>query len=147
VRSTLFDRSRGVLVDTAGYVALIDGRDVNHGAARAILHRLATERWQLVTTNFIVAETYGLVLARTRRAEAVRFLDRLDRGATVVVRVEEGDERRAREIIHQYADKDFSLTDALSFAVTERLRIGHAFTFDRHFAQYGFAVLGPDSGG
>lgn len=25
----------------------------------------------------------------------------------------------------------------------ERLRIGHAFTFDRHFAQYGFAVLGP----
>ncbi len=26
----------------------------------------------------------------------------------------------------------------------ERLRIGTAFTFDRHFAQYGFAVLGPD---
>jgi predicted nucleic acid-binding protein len=25
----------------------------------------------------------------------------------------------------------------------ERLRIETAFTFDRHFAQYGFAVLGP----
>jgi predicted nucleic acid-binding protein len=27
--------------------------------------------------------------------------------------------------------------------VMERLRIGTAFTFDRHFVQYGFAVLGP----
>ena len=26
----------------------------------------------------------------------------------------------------------------------ERLRIGAAFTFDRHVAQYGFAVLDPD---
>jgi len=34
-----------------------------------------------------------------------------------------------------------SLTDAASFAVMERLRLPAAFTFDRHFAQYGFTVL------
>ena len=32
-----------------------------------------------------------------------------------------------------------------SFAVMERLRIGEAFTFDRHFAQYGFVMLGPEA--
>jgi predicted nucleic acid-binding protein len=50
-------------------------------------------------------------------------------------------------IIYQYDDKDFSLTDATSFAVMERLRVPAAFTFDRHFAQYGFTVLTATSGG
>ncbi len=43
--------------------------------------------------------------------------------------------------LYQYDDKDFSLTDATSFAVMERIRVPYAFTFDRHFAQYGFTVL------
>ena len=74
----------------------------------------------------------------------MRFLNRIDRSVdTVVVRIDETDEQRAREIIHGYADKDFSLTDVTSFAVMERLEIGYAFTFDRHFAQYGFVLLTP----
>ena len=136
--------ARRVLVDASGYFALADQRDVDHVAARAILARLTTERWQPFTTNFVVAETYNLILARRNRAEAVRFLNRIDRSVdTVVVRIDEMDEQRAREIIHGYADKDFSLTDATSFAVMERLEIGYAFTFDRHFAQYGFMLLTP----
>lgn len=69
------------------------------------------------------------------------FLDQIDRGSTTVIRVSSTDERRAREIISQYSDKSFSLADATSFAVMERLRISYAFTFDRHFAQYGFVLL------
>ena len=51
------------------------------------------------------------------------------------------DEERAKQILFQYDDKDFSFADAISFAVMERLAIGLAFTFDRDFAQYGFTVL------
>lgn len=36
-------------------------------------------------------------------------------------------------------------TDAISFVVMERLGITRAFTFDRHFEQYGFTVLTPDT--
>jgi len=61
-----------------------------------------------------------------------------------VVRARAADEVRARHIIYQYDDKAFSMTDAISFAVMERLHITRAFTFDRHFAQYGFTVLTPD---
>jgi uncharacterized protein len=52
-------------------------------------------------------------------------------------------DRRATAIIRQYDDKAFSFTDAASFAVMQRLGIRHAFTFDRHFQQFGFSVLAP----
>jgi uncharacterized protein len=60
-----------------------------------------------------------------------------------VVRVGAPHEQRAREIITQYADKDFSLTGAVSFAVMERLHITRAFVFDHHFAQFGVAAVDP----
>ncbi|SHF68103.1 PIN domain-containing protein [Desulfofundulus australicus DSM 11792] len=47
-----------------------------------------------------------------------------------------------REIIKKYRDKDFSFTDATSFAVMYRYGINLAFTFDRHFKQYGFETVG-----
>ena len=85
------------------------------------------------------------MLARRNRDDAVRVLRQIDHSSTIFVRAEEADERRASDIIDQYDDKDFSLTDAISFAIMERFRIAHAFTFDRHVAQFGFAVLGGDN--
>ena len=66
-------------------------------------------------------------------------------GELTIVRVEPEDEVRAREIIRRYDDKDFSLTDATSFAVMDRLGITTAFTFDRNFVQYGLDVLAHQS--
>lgn len=42
-----------------------------------------------------------------------------------------------------YQDKSFSLADATSFVVMERLRSRWAFSFDEHFTQYGFKRLSP----
>ncbi|MCD6028248.1 MAG: PilT protein domain protein, partial [Thermomicrobiales bacterium] len=86
-----------------------------------------------------------LALKRLGRAVATNFLQQIYVAETGIVRVRSADERRAREIITTQDDKDYTLTDATSFAVMERLRIGTAFTFDRHFVQYGFTVLGLDA--
>ena len=40
-------------------------------------------------------------------------------------------------LLRAQADKNYSLCDALSFVVMERLRITDALAFDRHFRQYG----------
>lgn len=136
---------RGVLVDTSAWYALEDSRDQWHSDARAIRDRIAAEgRWRLVTTNFVVAESHARILSRSRTA-AARFLERTDSlGAVDVVRIEVEDEVRAREILRRYHDKDFSLVDALSFAVMDRTRIRHAFAFNTYFHQYGrFTVLTP----
>ncbi len=60
---------------------------------------------------------------------------------TTLVSVSDADERCAREILARYDDKQFSLTDATSFAVIDRLSIPRTLTFDDDFRQYGLNVL------
>lgn len=137
--------ARRAFVDTSAYFALFNDKDVDHSRVVAIIRLLATSQARLFTTNFVVAETHAFVLRRMGRSIATSVLHDLDQSATIIVRVSLADERRAREIIDQDADKDFSLTDAMSFAVMRRLRIGRAVTLAAHFAQFGFGIAEAES--
>jgi predicted nucleic acid-binding protein len=57
------------------------------------------------------------------------------------VRHRYADEKSAKSIIEKYEGKDFSYTDATSFAMIKRLNIDRAFTFDHHFEQYGILTI------
>jgi len=50
---------------------------------------------------------------------------------------------RAQELFDAaHTDKSYSLCDALSFVVMERLGVTEAISFDRHFREYGrFTIL------
>jgi predicted nucleic acid-binding protein len=129
-----------VLVDTSAAYALVDRRDANHEAAREVLGSLRKRRTEPLLTNFIVAETHALLLARVGADVARRWLLG---NRWPVERVTEDDEDRARGIVVRYTDKTFSYTDATSFAVMERRGLRTAFAFDPHFRQYGFSLIGP----
>jgi predicted nucleic acid-binding protein len=94
-----------------------------------------------VVTNYVVAEAHGLAVGRIGRDFALELLRRLDGPTFAVVRVDVPDELAARRLIERYADKSFSLVDAMSFVVMNEMRITTAFAFDDHFAQYGFTTL------
>ena len=128
-----------LLWDTGAAVALVNKRDQWHVAAKKRLRLLQRRRGRLVLTNFLVGEIYALLLSRLGGAVARHWLETND---VAVERVTEGDELRAKAILLRYTDKDFSYVDATSFAVMERLGLQTAFTFDAHFAQYGFTVWG-----
>lgn len=128
---------KSVFVDTSGFYAALNRKDAAHRDARRLFRQAREERWFLFTTNFVLAETHALILIRRGRDRAWQFLRSLYAGRTNVIRVEEGDERQARNIIETYQDKDFSYCDAISFAVMERLGISEAISFDEHFRQYG----------
>jgi uncharacterized protein len=102
---------------------------------------LIAEGAHLFPTSFVLAETHALLVNRLSQPIATRFLRDMEHSSTTLVWVTPADVHRAKAIIYQYDDKDFSLTDATSFAVMERIGIPAAFTFDRHFTQYGFTVL------
>ncbi len=128
-----------VLVDTSAIYALIASDDAHHKEGVAILRSLPEQKLTPALTNFIAAETHALLLSRLGAAVARAWL--LD-NIWSVEPVGPSDEEKARAIIRRYEDKTFSYTDATSFAVMERLEIEQAFSFDPHFQQYGFTLMG-----
>jgi len=128
-----------ILVDTSAVFALLDRGDVNHPAARRALAKLKKQRLEPLLTNFLIAESHALLLARLDAAIARRWLLT---NVWPIERVSEADEARARSIVARYTDKTFTYVDSTSFAVMERLGLKSAFAFDPHFRQYGFQVVG-----
>jgi uncharacterized protein len=135
-------RDRRAFVDTSGFFAASSRRDEDHFAATATMQRLMRNHWLLVTTNFVIAELHALLLSRGDAVTALDAIDRIRSSARIIiVRVRSRDEDRALEILRQYRDKQFSFTDAVSFAVMERIGVTRAISLDHHFAQYGWNMI------
>jgi uncharacterized protein len=131
---------RAVLWDSSAILALLDGDDADHERAKEVAKRIAAERRPSFVTNYVEVEAHALLLRRLGRAIAREWLLT---GGLPIIRVSPQEEEIARAIVARHADKDWSLCDAISFALLERRRVRRAFSFDRHFQQYGkFEVLG-----
>ena len=127
-----------VFVDTSAIYALIDRGDGKHAAARAAFERLRKLRAEPLITNFIVAESHALLLARLGPEVARKWLAGI---VWPIERVNEEDEAAAVDTVCAMKDKTYSYTDATSFAVMKRLGIERAAAFDRHFKQFGFELV------
>jgi predicted nucleic acid-binding protein len=132
--------TRGVLWDSSAILALLDANDADHARAVQVATQIALARRPSFITNYIEVEAHALLLRKLGRMLAREWLLT---GGLSVVRALPTDEDRAREIIARHSDKNWSLCDAISFAVLEARGIRRAFTFDQHFRQYGrIEVLG-----
>lgn len=133
---------RRVFVDTSAFVALRNGGEQEHEAARAALSRLVSERALLVSSNYVFSETYTALLVRAGREEAIEWGRRFRAGGAIeLVRIDEPIEQDAWAILESHADKRWSHVDATSFALMEREGITEAFAFDHHFAQRGLSLV------
>jgi predicted nucleic acid-binding protein len=99
----------------------------------------------LLTTDYVLDESYTLLRSVLGHRVAARFGREVQRGGIEIVQIDARLQRDAWRIFDRYADKDFSFTDCTSFAVMELGRLRRAFTFDRHFEQYGFIAYPPTS--
>lgn len=132
--------SRSVLWDSSAILALLDADDADHEQAVTVARHIAFEKRPSFITNYIEVEAHALLVRKLGRTLAREWL--LTGGLTVV-RVLADEEQRAKQILARHTDKDWTLCDAVSFAVLEARHIRRAFTFDRHFRQYGrIDVLG-----
>lgn len=48
-------------------------------------------------------------------------------------------------LLRRYTGKTYTLVDAMSFVLIQNHRIPIVFTFDRHFIQHGFQVIGMEA--
>ena len=132
--------SRGVLWDSSAILALLDADDADHARAVSVARAIASDRRPSFITNYVEAEAHALLLRKLGRALARQWLLT---GGLPVVAARPAEEQKARDILARHTDKDWTLCDAISFAVLDARGVSHAFSFDHHFRQYGrIQVLG-----
>jgi predicted nucleic acid-binding protein len=127
-----------VFLDTGAFLALADEDDDYHSVAKSIHAGLLGAHAKLLTSNFVLTETYTLIRFKVGHNAAVDFMKRFDQTGIKTLRVTEGIEHAAKAIFMRYDDKDFSFVDCTSFALTDHHRLDHVFAFDSHFRQYRF---------
>lgn len=130
-----------VFVDSSMWKALVDSEDDFYQKAARVWRSLKQENVRLLTSNYILDETFTLIRKRCG-IEAVKLLrDRLvsDWKAVKIMRVTITDEARAWDwFLRDW--RNLSFTDCVSFALMERLELKRVATFDQHFSKAGFKV-------
>jgi len=137
--------ARPLFVDTSGWYALADTRDGGHRAAARRFRRATGDRRRIVTTNYVVGESYTLIMGRLGPPTAQAFLGRV-RSSLILQRVHVVDEweDEAERLLVQYHDQRFSYVDATSFVTMRRLGIREALAFDTDFLIAGFTLVGDE---
>ncbi len=125
--------------DSYFYIAVLSARDAAHQKATqsAKQHTGVT-----VTTAWILMEVADGLSAASARQGVVGLIESLREDAqTIIVPPSRDLFERGIELYSQRPDKDWSLTDCISFLVMQDYRVTEAFTADRHFEQAGFVTL------
>jgi predicted nucleic acid-binding protein len=124
---------KSTFVDTSAFVALVDRKDRNHGAAKRTLKALAKARTPLITSAYVADEVITLVRMRLGHGTAVEAGEALLRSQWC----------RLIEVDHATRESAWNIfADCTSFALMRALDADDAFTFDRtDFAAAGFTVL------
>jgi predicted nucleic acid-binding protein len=131
-----------IFLDTAYAIALSAPTDTHHQQALQLAGRLELQQIPIVTSRAVLLEI-GSALAKLRyRKAAVQLLQSLeDDPAVEIVPLSEELYRRALLLFADREDKEWSLTDCLSFLIMQDRQIQAALTTDEHFHQAGFRAL------
>jgi predicted nucleic acid-binding protein len=129
-----------VFADTFYFIALLNPTDAAHARAKAYT---ATFGERMVTTDWVLTELAD-ALAKTPAGRAEVLATIADLRADPDAEIVPFDPALQADGLALYArrmDKEWSLTDCVSFVVMEREGIRDALTGDKHFEQAGFNVL------
>jgi predicted nucleic acid-binding protein len=131
-----------LFLDASYAIALASSTDHHHERAVELAQRIETGDMRLVTSRAVVLEI-GNALSKLRyRAAAFVLLDAIERDPNVeIVPLSEELYRQSLELYRQHQDKEWGLTDCISFAVMRERSITDALTADDHFRQAGFRAL------
>ena len=130
---------RMIFADTYYYLALLNPRDASHGRAIAAGRGLSSH---LVTTAYVLTEVADALAAPKDRPRFLMLLKTLeaDPGVTIVP-ADDRLFRRGVDLYRRRPDKDWPLTDCLSFVVMADFGVTEALTGDHHFRQAGYVAL------
>lgn len=127
-----------VFVDTSAILALMVGSDRAHRSAVKAFDKLRSRQAELVTTSYVLVETYALVDRRLGREAVLDFRESFASLVRVIWVDNELHERGLDRLL--MSSHSLSLVDAVSFEAIREHRILEVFAFDRHFEREGLEL-------
>ncbi len=128
-----------LFADSYFFFALLNPRDLAHAKAVDISRQ---NRGSLVTTAWVFTELADGLATTPRRQVFRRVLDDFEANrANLIVPANLETFEKGVELYNERPDKEWSLTDCISFIVMKEEGITEALTGDHHFEQAGFSIL------
>jgi predicted nucleic acid-binding protein len=128
-----------IFVDTGFFLALAQPRDALHARAKAWAGAVTEP---LLVTEYVLWETVNALSQPVDRPKAHALLTHVRSAAHYEVVAATPELFEAGLKLHAARpDKEWSLTDCLSFVVLEQRGLTRALTYDHHFEQAGFEAL------
>jgi predicted nucleic acid-binding protein len=128
-----------VFVDTSGFYGFLDRTDSFHALSSQLFLRAEAEAWQLVTSNYVIHESWALIQARLGWDAVEDWLAAMVSRCEIVW-VDEALYMRAAARARQARERRLSLTDCSSFEVMLARGCREVIADDAHFAKQGFAL-------
>lgn len=125
-----------IFLDASFWIAYRNERQNFNPEAVRILTEMARRRIKFVTTLPVLCEIH----AHFSRAPQKKRMILQDFENNPLVHIEEvtrADQQLAFKLLRDRTDKSYSLCDAVSFVVMQRLGLKQALAFDDHFRQFG----------
>jgi uncharacterized protein len=128
-----------IFIDTSAFYALLDRDDENHQKAKRAWTGMLHGENTLVTSNYVLVETFALLQHRLG-IEALRgFQDAIVPFVNVEF-VNPEIHRSGVSALLSASRRNLSLVDCVSFEVMRTLEIKTVFVFDLHFEEQGFMI-------
>ena len=128
-----------VFADTYYFLGLLNRSDESHEGCAAFARQY---RGELVTTAYVLTELADALLAPHQRLRTAEFIRALQ--ANRRVEIWPGSPELFESGLALYSarpDKEWSLTDCISFVVMRQAGLRDALTGDHHFEQASFVAL------
>lgn len=130
---------KAVFADTSFFLASLNPDDQLHERAISVSREVTALR---LTTGFVLLEVGNALSRAVLRSRFVEFYTWLRQHPRVrIVPVSEELFHRGYELYATREDKDWSLTDCISFIVMRDEELQAALTHDQHFEQAGYKAL------
>lgn len=133
---------KAVFLDTGFAIALASPRGRYHARAVQLADELKTSSFAIITTRAVLLEIGAALAKVSYRGAAISIIEMPENDPDVeIIPLQDDLFAEAFELFRGRLDKEWSLTDCMSFVVMRQRGIQAALAADIHFQQAGFEAL------
>jgi len=126
-----------IFIDTGVWFSFLVRRDQYHDKSVEIMEKLQYKGALLVTSDFVLSETYTLLMRKLGTQAALKFLElikaQVEAKFTEITWIDQVVLDQSYNLLQKFSDQPLSLTDATSAIIVRQNKFSFIATYDRHF--------------